>query len=418
MSIFFPPEQPIKFFPWAKRLTALDVQAQVVHFRDKGMFQMSDPAFATNRVFVLNAAFTPVAEITPPEMDIQTIWANNVYTWEVSWDDHADVGERLFIAVVDANTNKYIQNYVVNSSFDTLGQGWAQDTESITIGSGFMTFTTVSGDTGAAVYNLPVFIGKDYTFNVSVFSNTGGVAAGFYNGATLIDSLSVGDNTFTFTATDTEVSIEFALIGAGTMQISSVEGKMAYEDVQPEWISAPFCLKDIADTSTLIHGCGNNDYFNMYFETTGFIPRLRVRAQLDDTAPIQEVERAFLTNGKTNNHYVQHVSLKELRIDWFPSYLVNFLAIAPYLDHFYVDNEPYSLAEDIEVQEDADAPQIKAIVMMVTPKTSGVSFKRVVNDPDTNECALPISDGGAYTQQGTGEVYTQQGTGDTYFAQQ
>lgn len=156
----------------------------------------------------------------------------------------------------------------------------------------------------------------------------------------------------------------------------------------------------------------------MYFETTGFIPRVRVRAQLDDAAPIQEVERAYLTNGRTLNHYVQHVDIKELRIDWLPSYLVNFLSVLPYFDHFYVDNEAYSLADDVEVQEDDNAPHLKAFIMMITPRTNGVSYKRIVNDPDANDCQLAFTSSATYTQQGTGEAYTQQGTAEEYQAQQ
>lgn len=413
MAIFFPPEVPIKFYPWTQRTTAAEVNDQVVHFRDKGMFQFYDPEFTTHRVVVLNSSFVPIAEIVSPELSIDTIGGNEVYTFEANWDDFADVGSRLYITVVDANTNKFVQNYVTDGDFAT-SDSWAWEGGSISIAAGNLTFSTGSGDAVTVSHSATLKIGSEYTFNVQVTSNTGGVTAGFYNGAALIDSFTVGANTFTFTATDTSFSLQFAILGAGSMVVDFVSGKMAFEGVTPEWISAPFCLQDVENSMTLLHGCANNDYFNMYFETTGFVPRIRVQAQLYDVAPIQEVERSFLTNGRTSNHYVQHVSSKELRVNWVPAYLVNFMGVLFYLDHSYVDNETYSLAEDIEVVEDENAPEIKAFTARITPRTNGVSFKRIVNDPDAGGCEVETS---GYVQQGTSESYVMQGSGEPYYPQ-
>lgn len=411
MAIFFPITQPIKFYTWNDRLISRAQLKQVVNLRDQGMYQFNDPSLQFHRVIVLNALFEPVGEITD-DLDIQQIGIKWVYTVQVQWDDFIDEGERAYVGVVDANVNKYMQNYMPNGDFAT-DENWSYE-GAITIDTGNeqMEFDTGSTTTDTAGYDLPLKVGSEYSTTITVGQITGGASATLKNGTTTIGALSVGSNSFTFTATDDEYNIEFSSTGDGTVYVTNVTNKMSYADITPEWISTPFCMDDLDLTHTLIHGCANNDVFGMYFESTGFVPRVRVISEIRDSAPIQEVERSYLTDGTINVPYVQHVAQRQLRVQWMPAYLVNFMSIAFYLDAAFVDNVQYSISEEMQVQEDDSAPDIKAYIIPIALTDNAVSFKRVVNDPDDASCSIPL---GGYRQKYTQENYLQKVTNEQYY---
>lgn len=411
MAIIFPIEQPIKFTQ--SEVESAAIIRQVVHLRDEGMYQFYDPLYSQHRVIILDDEFTPTYEIDLTD-SIEYINNNYVYTPEINWSTVSSVGDRVYVGVVDANSNKYMQNYMPNGGFASSDL-WTYG-EKIGIASNQMTFTSTAGSqSDSATFSLPLRVGSGYTVTIDIDSISGTNQCVFKNGSTTIGTASVGDNTFAFTAVENDLVLSFSSLDAGNVVVNEMTCKMDYEDVVPEFISSPFCVKDVESTMSIIHGCSNNDYFNMYFASTGFTPRLRVFSEIYDTTPIQDVSRAYLSNGRIRNYYARHISAREVRIEWLPAYLINFMSIVFLLDQSYIDNEAYDLVEDVTVVADASSPEIKAYNLTVARRLSAASYKRVVNDPDENACIIPL---GAYVNRYTEEIYVQRQTDENYYPRQ
>jgi hypothetical protein len=419
MAILFPINQPAKFFPWSRRDSgAARTLAQEIHMRDDFMFQFYDRSTSgaprlNHRVVVLNALFEPIGEIEGTELDKQQIGDDYVYTGQIRGEQYAELGEKIYLGVLDANNNFYTQNYLIGGLFNNASTSfWALE-EGSTISGGNLTYNGTF-TASSATYLLPLKPGSQYTMIVDVGSSSGSALSTIKCGSTVgPEPLVLGVNTFTFTAASSEFSVEFASSGSGSISIASIDLMMVYEDVTPNWISAPFCVRDI-ESQMLLNGCAVNDYLNMYFVGTGFIPRIRINAEFVDAAPLQEIERAFLSNGTINNYYASTVTSQQLKIQWMPAYLVNFMSVVFLLDSTVVDGQPYSLVEEIQVQESAEAPKIKGYSITLAPKEQSIGFKRVVNDPSDASCTITS---GAYQNQYTGEIYQQQQTDENYYAQ-
>lgn len=418
MAIFFPPEVPVKWYKWADRAIAAEYDCQYVDEFDTSMYQVTDVNFNSHRLLILDNDYAILGEATGDDLDIRTIGSNNVHTFTVDWSDYfSTTPTRGFLAIVDANINKYAQNYLPSGDMAD-NEAWTLH-PGITIGSGVMTFTGTSS-TAQAINDTPLFSGKGYTYSFTIDSISGsgiGSVKIMQGSTTITTQLNTGTYTGTFTSDGTDFIIEFgAAVGSATIVVDDVNIYMDFDDVVPEWISAPFCIDTIADNSSWkrIHGCANNDYFNMYFETTGFIPSVRVPAEIRETKPKQDVEQLLATSGNIINHYVRHVSQFQLRVDWIPGYLVGFMSLVFYLDKSYVDNVSYTATEEPEVLEDQNAPYLKAFNIPIGLRANGVSFKRIVNDPDANECLLPT---GTYKNQLTQEEYTSQNNAEKYYQQ-
>ena len=418
MSLVIPIEQPIKFYKWVQRSDAQAVKYQAVDILDQPMFQFYDDDASwlhdtESRVLVLDSTLTPVTEITPSQV---TVGDYRVYTFEVPFGTIGAQGDIMYVGIVDANSNIYTQNFIPGGDMESSDE-WITDDIHISVTGAHLVFSASASGLTESVSSTAIFkVGSDYTVEVNVTTLSGPVTVTAFQGATNLGTLSAGVNELTFTAVSGDLSFLYETSGAAasTVSFSYVHGTMDYDDCTPQFISAPFCISDIIDQTVIIHGCANSDYFGMFFETTGFVPQVRCNIEINDRSPLSQVDRMFFPSGRIRNYFVQHVSLQELRIEWCPAYLVNFFSIVFYLDHSYVDNVEYTIAEDINVLEDPNARDIKAFIVAIAPRTSGVKYKRIVNDPDANECELPS---GAYLQQGTDEEYQQQGTDETYYAQ-
>ena len=415
MAITYPQEVPIKWFDWTQRTEqAQQYPSQIADFRGDFMGQFNDATFDSHRVLLLDEDFAAVGELTGDEITVSTIDALNVYTFTVDWSDYYALNDLAYLAVVDANLNKYFQNYLPNGDFQTT-DNWTLGSDTV-ISTGSMIYNPGSSSTSTTTYDLPLKVGSEYTITASV--TYGGAMGGTFtikDGSTTIASTtSSGTVSGTATITDGTLTLDFAVDGTTTITVNSITVTMSESDVVPEWISAPFCIKDAQETTFTIHGCANNDYFNMYFETTGFVPRILVDAELRESQPTQDIESYFGTSGSVRNYFVQHVSQKQLRIDWMPAYLANFLSVVFYLDNAQIENEQYTAIEPVEYIVDDNLPNEIAINAVIARKSGSVSYKRIENDPDAASCTIPS---GAYISQNDGTVYEQLSTGETYYPQ-
>ncbi len=411
--IKFPPVLPIKYFPWVKRITeASRTASQLAHIRDEGMFQVQDPTYLTHRVLVLDSSFAALGEITGDDFDAQVINTERVITYAVDYSDYASAGDTIYIGIVDANTNKYMQNFMPNGTLAS-SEFW-ESSERLTIASNEMTWAAVGAVNEVIDYSLPIKVGAGYTMTVTVESKDASVTMTMRNGATTLGTCSVGLNTFSFTATEDSIKLAFSSSTDGEVVISLFTNIMDYEDVTPEWVSSPFCVKDVESSTSLIYGCAVNDYYGLYFASTGLIPKLRVKAELLDDDSVQEVETMYSSAGSIENYYASNIVGYRLRVDWLPSYLVHFMKVVFLLDQSRVDDVVFKQIEPTQVINDQNAEEIKAYSVMLTPVTNGLTFKRITTDPDTADCQV---DSGAYTNAYFGEDYTQQGTQTPYYSQ-
>lgn len=395
MALTIPIEQPVKFYDWADRAESALLPRQVVDLFDEPMYQFYDTDATwdyvdTTRILVLDSAFAALGELTP---SLVTVGTNRVYTQQINFNDYGSENDVMYLAIVDANSNLFTQNYLVGGVLDN-GNGWATEDVHVSFTSTTIRFDASSSGLTETVTNSSFFKpGAEYTLTITATQVSGPVTATVIQGVTSLGALSTGTNTFTFTAESGSMYVKFETSGASasTVIISGGTCEMTYTDCTPQYISSPFCLQDISDSTMVLHGCANNDYFGMFFETTGFIPRVRIRGEINDKSPLIEVDRMFFPTGTVRNTYVQRVTLQELRIDWMPSYLVNFVTTVFYLDQSYIDNVPYTVAEDINVLENDTARTLKAYMVSITKRTGGVTFKQIVNDPDANSCTIQTS---------------------------
>lgn len=417
--IHFPIKQPLKMYSWNSRTEASSQRSQLIHLRDDFMFQFYDIATTgvirtAHRCVILNAAFTPIGEIDGTDLDEQQLGDSYVYTGQFRGEDHAEVNEKLYLAVVDANNNYYSQNYLQGGGFYGSEDLWTLSGGATITVNGLVASTGGPSFSGSAVYNLPLKIGSSYSGVITVTSISGGGGGGLKNGATVIQALSAeAAYSFTFTATSETLSVGFGWLGAGTIIVGAITLTMDLADVIPQHISTPFCVKDINDYK-LLAGCSVNDYFNMFFADTNFIPRVRVFSEFRDVEPTQDIERELLTNGTINNYYASSISNVEFRIDLMPAYLVNFITTVFLLDNVIIDNVSYVLSDDINVVQNENSPFVKGYIVRLAQVEFAVGYKRVVTDPSGAICLIPT---GGYANQYTDEIYQQQQTDETYYPQ-
>ena len=416
MAIVFPDILPIEWFPWAKRLTdGAKSPSQLVHVRDIGSFQFNDATYDSHRVVVLDSTRTPTSEIAT--IATATIDSKNVTTFTVDYNDVSEVGDTIYLGIADANFNRFMQNYLPNGDFavSTPSSDFFDLSGGVTITGGDMVFNDTD-TTATATHDLPLFVGKEYIISGNISSITGTGTMAVKNGATTITTRSTtGTFGATFTATDSELSFLFTATGAATVTVNWLDIELVATSVLPDWISSPFCVKDIENTTSLIHGCANNDYFACYFETTSLKPILRVKKELYPADSVQDTETTLLTDGSVNNHFVQNQAIFNLRTDWLPAYVTHFFKTVFYLDASYVDNVRYNLFEEVRTIEDTNAPRLKAFECKIFKKDGGMTFKRIFNDPSVADCEI---ESGAYYNSYFGEDYTRSGTTDKYYPSQ
>lgn len=419
MAIFFPQPLPIKWFPLSQLTEAVGYEPLPVHIRDDAMYQFWDATYDSHRVLVLDSDQNLIAELSGSEMDLATIGGVNVNTFGFAWADHFAEGSSGFLAVVDANFNYNFNNYLPNGDFATT-DNWTITGTKLAISGGSLTFTPVGALTSSATYDLPITVGKTYTLTYTFTSSGTATDIKVYNGAgventTNTGTTSSGTISITFTADDDEIKIEFTTTGAATVDVTEITLQTTAASATWQWISAPFCIDDIADQS-LIHGASASDVFNMYFTGLGvtFIPRLRVVSEWRDVSPQVQVEQFLSTSGNVVNHYVQMAMAKEFRIDWMPAYVVDFLHAVFYLDHGAIDNVAYRMLEPMDSEINEAAPQWGKHNAILARQTKGVGYKQEVNDPTTAEVDIPTS---AYVNSLTGEEYTQQQGTESYYPQ-
>lgn len=395
MAIVIPDTQPVRFYPWDKRSTVVALlPQQPVDVLDEGMYQFYDDDYDwghadKHRIVVLDSDFAPLGEITPEQL---TVGTNRVYTVTVPFEDYEDE-VIIHIGLLDANTNRFNQNYIVDGDFTAASSAWVLTGDTAYSGGSLVTAGT--NMSGTATYQLPLLVGVTYDVVVTLSSISGFGEGTVKNGATVLQTMTAPtlSYSFSFTATSSTLSMEFLWLGLGTLNVDSIAMTADYTTVTPQRVSSPFCIKNILSETVLIHGCASNDHFGLFFVGTGFVPRVRVKADINDKSPLQEVQRNYMPTGRVKTPYVQRVSLQELRIDWCPAYLINFITSVLYLDRAYVDNEGYTLADEINVVESSDAPEIKAYNATIVRRDSGVTFKRIINDPDTSDCPLEVGEG-------------------------
>lgn len=414
MAIFYPAESPVKFFNWSDRMSkAAEYESLGVHYLDDFHFQFWDLNYDSNRVILMDSTFTAVKELTGSELTIQTINNRSVYTGIFNWNSDFSEGDQVYIAVVDANDNIFFQNFLPNGDFEST-DFWTLGSD-LNITSSYLVFN--GSATSTALYDNPIKQSVGYSIRVVYTNASGTITVNVKNGATTIASEVVsgmlGFIDATFTSVSDELSIEFVPTGSASVRIQNITLTMDYEFLVPQWISAPFCVSNRSN-DMLIHCCANNDYFKTYYETTGYIPRVRISGELRDIAPNQEIEQFNSTSGNIVNYFVENLVQQELRIDWFPAYLVNFLSIVFYMDNGALDNVSYRAVERPETTAEDQLPDQLQMLIRIAQRENAVGFKRIVNDPSLATCTITT---GGYQSQNTLEFYTSQNTGEIYYPQ-
>lgn len=423
MAIFFPSESPIKWFEYDDRLTkAAKYEECPVHLYDDGMFQFWDATYGTHRVVVFDDTFTQLGELASGEFDFVTVGSKNVGTIDIAWNDYFAEKELGYLGIIDANDNYYYANFLPNGDFATTSL-WTLDA-GLSIAGGSLSYSGTDS-TADATYDNPLTASKQYTVTVNIenvaFVGVGVLTVQVFHNGTNQGEISFGESpgdsgtlTATFTTVATDLVIRVVASGTASCDITSVQTTVLATQSVVKWVSAPFCVQNL-DGDFLIHGCAVNDYFNTFYSTTGYIPRLRVPAEFRDVPPEQSVEQYISTGGVAVNYFVESVFQQELRVDWIPAYLVNFLATVFYLDFGAIDNVPYRPIEEPSATTEEEASDIVQMTIRLVKQNNAAGFKQIINDPSTANCEVTT---GAYVSQNDGTQYTQQGTGEIYYPQQ
>lgn len=154
----------------------------------------------------------------------------------------------------------------------------------------------------------------------------------------------------TYTELITSGGTDLALIGDGngspqtfTLSGVSIEAQTPYEYIQSNVIKVS--STDFGCKTYLLSLCNDSDGLGFGFDNTGFAPNFRIEASLvRGTYP--SVRNAYdFSNGRKSTTYGRMRVARELGLD-LPPHLVDFMALTPLADHFYIDGEEYFVEDD------------------------------------------------------------------------
>lgn len=95
----------------------------------------------------------------------------------------------------------------------------------------------------------------------------------------------------------------------------------------------------------LLSMCNDSDAFGFGFENTGFAPNFRVDCTLARGSYPSTRDTYDYSTGRKSTTYGRFRVARELGLD-LPPHLIDFMALTPFADHFYIDGEEYFIEDD------------------------------------------------------------------------
>lgn len=290
-------------------------------------------------VVVADENLTPITQIDTADGYFN--FEDGYFTCSIDWETLATGAGCFYLAVVDPCPCS--QRGIIALDFVTGIHNWSL-AGSWTIAGGTATYNGSS--TGQAIYNHSLCSGTEYEVTYTL-SNMGAneefnIRLGTQNGTTR-----TADGTYTDTITANGTS--FIMIG------NSTSGTQTFDvtDMSIEATTQTNILSNLIKVSDGDFGCrtyeiamcNDHDGLGFGFENTGFRPAFRTDASLVRGSYPMTRESYDYSDGRKSTTYGRVRVARELGVD-LPPHLVDFMALGPLIDHFYVDNVEYFVEDE------------------------------------------------------------------------
>ena len=127
----------------------------------------------------------------------------------------------------------------------------------------------------------------------------------------------------------------------------------------------------------LVSMCNDTDAFGFGFENTGFSPSFRTEASLARGSYPNTRESYSYSDGVKKVTYGRYRVAREFGIDTIP-HLVDFMALAIDIDHFYIDGEEYFVEDDeMPTVSWGDFDHVGGFALNVSKKTQLLENRRL-----------------------------------------
>ncbi len=290
-------------------------------------------------VAIVDESFTPITNITTADGYFN--FEDGYFTCSIDWQALTTGAGCFYIAVIDPCPCS--QRGIIALDFVSALHNWSL-ASSWTILGGIATYNGSS--TGQALLNHVLCSGTEYKVTYTLAGMGGNeefnVRLGTQNGTTR-----TVDGTYTDTITANGTS--FIMIGnstSGTQTFTVTD--MSIEASVPTYVLSN--LIKVTDTTFgcktyNIAMCNDSNGLGFGFENTGFRPNFRTDCSLvRGTYPMTR-ESYDYSNGQKSTTYGRARVARELGLD-VPPHLVDFMALSPMIDHFYIDNVEYFIEDD------------------------------------------------------------------------
>ncbi len=168
---------------------------------------------------------------------------------------------------------------------------------------------------------------------------------------------------FTYNGETVTVSIPMSSVGMG---LCSFYAEVTDCDNEGTLVSQVFQVVDDTACTVLLSSCNDRDAMGL---PGTFTPRLRVEGKVVRMRGEYEVSEERRSNGRWNRHYADLQLKYELRIDLQNERTLQYLAALPLFDHFYVEQQEYSIdAESFEPTYEDVFDAVGGLILSIRPK--------------------------------------------------
>lgn len=316
------------------------------------------------------------AEISYVDTPSYFSFVDDSLTVTVDWSALGLSNKCYYICLLDPCTNYNGQNTpisITNPNFTGNANGW-------TLGASWSYGTNSVDWTGFVIpennrLSQEIFPSYSYFANVTiVVTAITGTVEVYFGTASVGTISSVGTHTFSGTPFGGfDLILEPSAIGGGTID-SITWNAPAFYEYHCDSQSNTFKLSDYTNNCTiLINACNNEDGLGFNFSNSGFSPRIRLNAKLNQSKYSSERTIYEDSAGTKKNVFYKRRKGKNLCIDLQPEYIHDFLSLALGFDNFYLDGVAYVVDDDEYLVEYSDASDnLGKVKILVSEKTQNV----------------------------------------------
>lgn len=268
-------------------------------------------------------------------------------TCDINWELFSIQDGCYRIALIDPCPCS--QKGIVALDFTTSTFEWtlSATTATWTIGSGVATY---NGDSTAFI-SLPNVVCQGITYEVTYTLSGMGAGEEFavVLGTSGIGTVRTTDGTFTDTITATSGGV-FRLRGNSTggvqtFEVTDVSIEAVFADFEISYSNYIQVNEEFSCKTMLINMCNDSDGMGFGFENTGFSPSFRIEGSLTRGSYPSIRDSYEYSDGLKRTTYGRMRVARELGLD-LPAHLVDFMANANLIDHFYVNGDEYFVEDD------------------------------------------------------------------------